>query len=131
MAFEQAYPIFALGPRTDLNVVYAKFIVSSTGTVLTPTADSCPGITIASSGSGVYVLTHPKCRFRSLDIQVLLPTIATVASRREVVQHVGVAGTDTAKEGILNFNTQNQDATPIVAVLIDDSEVQVMGLLGF
>jgi len=130
---EDSYPVFASGPRTDLTIVYGSFVVSASGATLTASADTMKGLLITGA-AGIYALAHPKCRFRSVEIKVLLPTIATVADKRDVVQHVGVAATDAAVDGVLNFNTQEEDQTTGVnAVLapVDDSVIEVFGIMGF
>lgn len=130
MAFEQTYPLFAGGPRADLTVVYGRFTVSGGGAVLTASADTFQGLTMTGAG-GTYVLNHPKCRFRMLNLDVQLPVIATVANVRQCVQHVAVAGADDAPSGVLNFNTVENDTATAVAAPADTSTIEVFGLMGF
>lgn len=131
MPFFDAFPLRALAPRTDLAIVYGRFLVSNSGATLTAVAgDTSAGLTITGA-AGIYVLSHKKCRFRMLAIDVQIPVIATVANARQCVQHVPVVNTDDAPSGVLNFNTIENDTATAVAVPVDGSVIEVFGLLGF
>lgn len=65
MALEQSYPLFALGPRTDLNWGYLNCVINGS-TVTTDNSATSNGITIVRASAGVYTVTHPKCRFMTL-----------------------------------------------------------------
>lgn len=130
MAFEQVYPIFCAGPRSELNIFYGRFTVANSGATLTADANTSQGLTMTGA-AGIYVLNHPKCRFRMVMLDVQIATIATVANARQCVQHVPVALTDDATTGILNFNTIENDTATAVAVPVDGSVIEVFALLGF
>ena len=126
MAFEQTYPLFAAGPRADLSIFYGKFTASSSGAVFTASADTSQGLTMTGSG-GTNVLNHPKCRMAIFTIEVKIPTLATIADKREVTKKA----VDDPTTGILNFNTANEAAPPVVAAVVDGSVIEVWGLAGF
>lgn len=130
MAFEQVYPIFAAGPRSELSLHYGRFTVSNSGATLTASSDTSQGLTITGA-AGIYVLNHPKCRFRMVKFEVQIATIATVANARDCIQHVPVAATDDALSGVLNFNTTDYDASAVVTAPVDGSVIEVFAVLGF
>lgn len=130
MAFEQCFPVFAAGPRTELNFFYGRFTVSNSGATLTASADTSQGLTMTGA-SGTYALAHPKCRFRMVNFNVTVAALGTATVQREVMQKTGVALTDGPTDGVLNFNTIESDAGQTVAVPADGSVVEVFALLGF
>ena len=130
MAFEQAFPLFAAGPRSDLTVFYARFVVSNSGATLTASTDTSTGLTMTGA-AGDYVLAHPKCRFRNLLLEVELPDNTTAANVRQCVKQVPVAGTDAPQDGVLSFTTVENDTATAVAAPADGSVITVSGLLGF
>lgn len=130
MPFQDSFPLRACGPRSDLSVVYGRFTVSNSGATLTASADTTSGLAITGD-TGVYVLTHRKCRFRHFSLHLDLATIATVADARQLVMHVPVAGTDDAASGVLNFNTIEHDTASAVSEPPDGAVIVVFGILGF
>lgn len=130
MPFVDTYPVRAAGPRTDLCLVYGRFTITNSGATITASTDTTPGLTITGD-NGVYVLTHKKCRYRQMKIDVLIPALAAPTTQRSCALKTSVAGTDDAGTGILNFNTVENDATQTVLEPIDNSQFEVIGLIGF
>lgn len=123
MAFEQAYPIFALGPRSELNFGYLNAVLNGTGCVVTA-AETSQGFSISRTTTGVYAITFPKCRF----VQILPKWLPAALGQNLFVTLL--AGIDpTAGTATLNISSA------LAATLADPAstanELELLFILGF
>lgn len=118
--------LFAQGPRADLEVFYGRFTVGGGGTTFTASADTNTGLVVAGA-AGVYTLTHPKMKFALFIIEAKVPVLATVSAKRECNKKA----VDDPTTGILNFNTTDEAAPPVVNAPVDGTVIEVLGLGGF
>lgn len=124
----QGFPLFASGPRTDLEIGYLKFEVGAAGAVTAVAAETTPGFSIAAFATGVSALTHPKCKFIvPLNKEVRPDVLATVANHRTIT----FADDWDPTTGTVAFNTREDDTASAVADPVSGSEVVMVFLYGF
>lgn len=123
MAFEQVYPLFAMGPRADLNFGYLNTVIN--GTTLTINAsETSQGFNITRSTNGVYTVTFPKCRYVSI-LPKFLPTVAGNGLVPRLLAGIDpTAGTCTLE---LSATAAGAAADPAAA----NNELELVFLLGF
>lgn len=125
MAFEQAFPLFALGPRADLNIAYVHADIGATGAPTVDSAKTCAGFNVTRNSDGNYNLVFPKCKF-CLPMGAVRPTtLATEADARQVY----VAPDLDATTGTVIFTTGTEADTEIDPT--SGSEIVFLILLGF
>lgn len=146
MPFADTFTLRAFGPKSDLQFVYGFFLSSSAGAVMTGLPSTAAeaalglqtasglqvasgGFTMTALGSGLYRLFHKGCRFRALNFQCLIPTIATVADNRQIAMKTPVAGTDDPAQGRIDFAAILAAGT--ASNFANGTIVQVTGVMGF
>ncbi len=128
MPHGQGFPLFASGPRSDLEVGYLKFEVGAAGAVTVVPGQTTAGFSISAFSTGVATLTHPKCKFiLPLNKEVRPDVLATVANHRTIT----FSDDWDPTTGSVVFNTREDDTASAVANPVDGSEVVMAFLYGF
>jgi hypothetical protein len=72
-----SFPLFALGPYTNLNVGYLRATINNTTVTVLQTAarKTVKGFNLVRTTNGVYTITHPKCATCMISA-VFRPTVA-------------------------------------------------------
>ena len=123
MAFEDAFPIFAQGPRTDLTWAYLATVLNGT-TVATDATRTSRGFSITRSTNGVYALVFPKCKYCQI-VPVFMPTVAGNGLVPRVLSSISpTAGTATIE---LSATAAGAAADPAAAANVLELRI----LLGF
>lgn len=123
MAFEDAFPVFAQGPRTDLTWGYLNATINNT-TVTVTSSETSRGFNLARTGVGAYTITFPKCKFCSI-VAKFLPTAAANGLVPRLL--AGIDPTTGSASLELSATAAGAASEPAAA----NNELELIFLLGF
>lgn len=124
MAFEDAFPLFHQGPRSDLTIAYVHADIGASGEPTIDATKTSRGFNITRNSEGNYQLVFPKCKFCLPQGQVRPNAVATEQSPFLLVEKDIDATT-----GTVNFVCGTEADSE--AELADGSEIVFLVLLGF